>query len=262
LKGGALFYFTDNLVSYYVVHNGNSTSPELHKLIRRIKILEIKLDCRVEPVHVPGKLMIEQCTDGLSQGIWASPERVLRSSVEESWLALTAAPFSSLLGQWALRLVGHSPSRSYVHHHDRSAWDWNTIGDQTTIWTPSPEIACQSVTHILDYWVERPHTTDAVFIIPRILQRDWGYLSRHILEFGIFLPQSLPWGCRYSLLIPFCVLYLPCYRRTLPRPHRLESPAAATPSDRWHRAQADYMRGLQTGVLKGESSPLRVRVCS
>jgi hypothetical protein len=77
LKGGTLFYFTDNLVSYYVVHNGSSTSRELHKLIRRIKILEIKLDCHVEPVHVPGKLMIEQCTEGLSRGIWASRERVL-----------------------------------------------------------------------------------------------------------------------------------------------------------------------------------------
>jgi hypothetical protein len=33
IHGGTLFYFTDNLVSYYVVHNGSSTSPALHKLV-------------------------------------------------------------------------------------------------------------------------------------------------------------------------------------------------------------------------------------
>jgi hypothetical protein len=233
LKGGTLLYFTDNLVSYYVVHNGSSTSRELHKLIRRIKILEIKLDCRVEPVHVPGKLMIEQCTDGLSRGIWASPERVLRSSVEESWLALTATPFTAVLGQWALRLVGHSTQHQYINHHDTMNWTWGSMGDRTIIWAPSPEIARQSITHMLDYWVERPHTTDTIFIIPRILQRDWGYLSRrHILEYGTFLPKSLPWGCQYVSLILFCVLYLPCYRRTLPRPDRMESPALASKSDK------------------------------
>jgi hypothetical protein len=132
LQGGTLFYFTDNLVSYYIVHNGSSTSRELHKLIRRIKILEIKMDCRVELVHVPGKLMIEQCTDGLSRGIWASPERVLCSFVEESWLALTATPYSPLMVQWALHLVGHLPNRVFVHHHNTSDWTWSSIGDQIT----------------------------------------------------------------------------------------------------------------------------------
>jgi hypothetical protein len=262
LQGGTLFYFTDNLVSYYIAHNGSSTSRELHKLIRRIKILEIKMDCRVELVHVPGKLVIEQCTNGLSRGIWASPERVLRSSVEESWLALTVTPYSPIMGQWALHLVGHSPNRVFVHHPDTSEWTWPSIGDQTTIWTPSPEIGRQAVTRVLDYWVEHPHTTNAIFLIPRVLQQDWGYLSRHILEYGVFLPQSLPWGCRYQSLIPFCVLYLPCYIRTLPRPNRVEPTAVATKSNRWHGAQADHVRGLQTRVFEEESCPLRVRVCA
>jgi hypothetical protein len=32
-RGSTLFYFTDNMVTYYIVHNGSSRSPELHKLI-------------------------------------------------------------------------------------------------------------------------------------------------------------------------------------------------------------------------------------
>jgi hypothetical protein len=66
VEGGTLFYFTDNMVTYYIVHNGSSTSPSLHKLMQRINILELLLQCRLEPIHVPGRLMIQQGADGLS----------------------------------------------------------------------------------------------------------------------------------------------------------------------------------------------------
>jgi hypothetical protein len=54
VEGGTLFYFTGNMVTYYIVHNGSSTSPSLHNLIRRIKILELRPKCRLEPIHIPG----------------------------------------------------------------------------------------------------------------------------------------------------------------------------------------------------------------
>jgi hypothetical protein len=41
LNGVTLFYFTDNMATYYVVQNGSSKSPELHRLIRAIKWHEI-----------------------------------------------------------------------------------------------------------------------------------------------------------------------------------------------------------------------------
>jgi hypothetical protein len=92
--GATLFYFTDNLVSYYVVQNGSSSSPALHDLVRQIKILEMKLGCRLEVVHVPGRLMIGEGTDGLSRGLWISPDRMLRSTVEESRMTLEAIPLT------------------------------------------------------------------------------------------------------------------------------------------------------------------------
>jgi hypothetical protein len=98
VEGGTLFYFTDNMVTYYIVHNGSSTSPSLHALIRRIKILELRLKCRLEPIHVPGRLMIQQGADGLSRGIWVSADHLLRSSVEESRLTLGPVPFTLVLG--------------------------------------------------------------------------------------------------------------------------------------------------------------------
>jgi hypothetical protein len=72
LRGSTMFYFTDNMTSYYIVQNGSSKSIELHKLIRKIKAYEVLLGCRIEVIHVPGTLMIEEGTDGLSRGLWLS----------------------------------------------------------------------------------------------------------------------------------------------------------------------------------------------
>jgi hypothetical protein len=46
LNNAALFYFTDNLVSYYIVSGGSSTSPELQKILHHIKFLELTLSIR------------------------------------------------------------------------------------------------------------------------------------------------------------------------------------------------------------------------
>jgi hypothetical protein len=245
VEGGTLFYFTDNMVTYYIVHNGSSTSPSLHSLIRRIKILELRLQCRLEPIHVPGRLMVFQGADGLSRGIWVSADHLLRSSVEESRLTLGPVPFTPLLGSWALRQVGLSPLSPYSHVTDTSPWTWDTIGTQLSIWTPSPELAHQAITTFLDLWVEKATCTAALFMIPRILQKDWGFLSKHVVELGVFDPRDLPWGCRYSCLIPFCLLYVPHYVRTLPPPPRLDVRPASSRFERWCTDQAAALRGLQ-----------------
>jgi hypothetical protein len=244
LDGGTLFYFTDNMVTYYIVHNGSSTSPALHSLIRRIKIIELRLGCRLEPIHVPGRLMIVQGTDGLSRGMWVSADHLLRSSVAESRLTLEAVPYTSLMGAWALQRAGLPVATPHWHITDDSEWSWAKLGDQVSIWTPSPEIAHQAITTFLDLWVERPATTAALFLIPRVLQRDWGFLSKHVQELGIHDPMTLPWGCRYSSLIPLCLLYVPRYVRVLPPLARLDVHPSPTGFQRWCQHQAEELRRL------------------
>jgi hypothetical protein len=63
IRGVTLFYFTDNLVTYYVVQNGSSSSAVLHELVSTVKQIEMLFGCRVEVIHVPGTLMIIQGTD-------------------------------------------------------------------------------------------------------------------------------------------------------------------------------------------------------
>jgi hypothetical protein len=69
LQKATLFYFTDNLVTHYIMSSGSSGSPELQKLIRLLKNLELLLEIRLEVVHVPGMHMIDQRTDGLRRRI-------------------------------------------------------------------------------------------------------------------------------------------------------------------------------------------------
>jgi hypothetical protein len=176
--------------------------------------------------------------------MWIDPERLLRSSLDESMLTLEAVPFSPSFANWLLQLLGYPPWTTYHHHTGVSKWDWSTIFQQLSIWTPSPELGRQSIAHFMDCWVERAHETAGIFVIPRILQRDWGNTSKHIFDIGTFYPTELPLECRFPSLIPFCILYIPCFVRSLP-PRRLEPVTSSSRPEGWHKRQADYVRGLQ-----------------
>jgi hypothetical protein len=243
VRGGTLFYFTDNSSVYYIVKGGSSKSPELHKLARTIKILEIELGCRLEPVHVPGVLMIEEGTDSLSRGLWLAPARLTRSSLTESSMALGGVPFSRAMGHWALEAVGLATNSSYFHHSTLGEWKFEEIYGKVSIWTPVPEVARQALVRFLDIWVEGPTSTSGIFIIPRILQKDWEYICKHVLTLGEIYPWMLPASCTYDSHIPLVLLYVPFYVRSLPD-YRVVESSPTTVHTKWHTEQADHLRGL------------------
>lgn len=245
LRGLTLFYFTDNLVSYYIMMSGSSSSAELHRLIRRIQILLLELGCRLEVVHVPGTLMIHQGADGLSRGMWLSAERVRISSLLESSAALNCFPFSGARAAWALAQVGLPPWTGFTHHNSLDPWGFDDIHGKVSIWTPTPEIARQAITAFLDIWVEDAEATSALFLVPRVIQRDWQNVSRHVVEIGTFYPDRLPCpSLVYDSLIPFVLLYVPYYVRALPTDRELESAASRSVYPSWIRNQVDSLRGL------------------
>jgi hypothetical protein len=65
-----LFYFTDNMVTYNVVHKGSSKPAKLRALVQDLKRLELLHGCQLEVIHVPGDVLIDKGTDSLSYGIW------------------------------------------------------------------------------------------------------------------------------------------------------------------------------------------------
>jgi hypothetical protein len=157
---------------------------------------------------------------------------------------LSSLPFNAILGAWALRQAGFLPSTTYRHISDSADWSWEHIGNQVTIWNPAPELAHQAITTFLDLWVENSSTTAAIFLIPQILQRDWGFLCKHVVKLEVFDPRELPWGCRTSSLITFCLLVVPRYIRSLPVADRMDVRTFTTKFERWCADQASAVRGL------------------
>jgi hypothetical protein len=80
VQSTTVFYFTDNSTTYWIALSESSTSPGLHKLIEAIRLLELELQCTLQGIHVPGIIMIDQGTDGLSCGIWMSALQGLEDS--------------------------------------------------------------------------------------------------------------------------------------------------------------------------------------
>ena len=243
LRHGIMFYFTDNLVTYYIVQGGSSTSPELHKLIREIKRLENVLQCQVEVVHVPGRLMICQGADGLSRGVRVVPERMERTTFLEASRVLSAVPYNASWMVWACKQLPVFHALPWRHIGALDSWDFCQLAGHMTFWTPTPEMARQAITCFLQSWCEQPTTMGAVFCIPRVMQRSWGNLSRHILELGVYEPELLPGECNYASLIPVVLLYVPPFVHSLP-PDRLDAPPFAPQLPKWVHGQADYLRGL------------------
>ena len=59
---------TDNSTVEGAVMKGNSPSPKLHKLVKDLKQAEMDFSFRTYVIHVSGKRMIVQGTDGVSRG--------------------------------------------------------------------------------------------------------------------------------------------------------------------------------------------------
>jgi hypothetical protein len=244
VRGATLFYFTDNIVTYYVIQNGSSSSPVLHDLVRAVKHLELLLECRVEVIHVPGTLMIVQGTDGLSRGLSMAQTRQPTSSLTIAAQVLAAVPFSPSLGGWLLEQVGLPACLPYTQCGTTTAWSFELIFGKLSIWNPTPEIARQALRAFLDIWVEGATTTSAIFVIPRVLQRDWGYLSKHVHEIAVVYPRDLPSDIAIVSHVPFVILYVPRYVRSMPPRDSLEPSPFVAHFPRWHQEQADYVRGL------------------
>jgi len=216
LHDSTLFYFTDNLVSYYIVSGGSLASPELQKLIHRIKYLELVLGIRLEVVHIPGMHMIDKKTDGLSRGLRFTGGRLKRTPAEETLRIFQGLPVTLATCSWAetyTRRVCRYPQLSYRSGLEN--WTFHEVSGQATLWFPAPEWAHQVIDAVVNAWEENPWNTEAFFVVPRVFQNKWGRVSKQVVEVATFGAGSVPaYGDNTD--IPCVLLHLPCYVRRLP----------------------------------------------
>ena len=233
-----VFYFTDNLVSYYIINGGSSRSPGLHQLVLEIKEAAAELGCYLEVVHVPGTLMIGQGTDGLSRGMWLAQER-------REWginqKIFEPVPYCPKLGHWAAEQLGYHQWWPWYMDFPRVP-DMSVITGRLTIWAPPPETTRQVVTTYLRRWVQTPTNSCAIFLIPRILQRQWGRIARYVEECGVYQGELLPIDVAFVSPLPFLLLHIPRHVPTFRKNRLAESPKALPKG--WHQQQAEQVRGL------------------
>jgi hypothetical protein len=105
LLATTVFYFTDNTTTYYALRKGSSRIPALHALVREIKLICLQMGCLLEPVHVPGKVMINQGTDGLSRGVWVSPFHAGVSPTAVTAAVFAPVPIVNGLSDWVQSLL-------------------------------------------------------------------------------------------------------------------------------------------------------------
>jgi hypothetical protein len=63
-----LLMFSDNMVSENAFYIGTSSSPILFELVMWLHLLEMHGGWKLHAIHIAGKRMIQQGTDGLSRG--------------------------------------------------------------------------------------------------------------------------------------------------------------------------------------------------
>jgi hypothetical protein len=244
-----LLYFTDNMTTYHVTMSGSSKSPRLHELVKRIKVMELQLGCHLEVIHVPGTTMIRQGTDGISRGVWLSPIHAHQDSTSLMTDLFAPVRFNEqLIARVCVSDPDHASAlENWTHMTWSQPWIAREQFNRLSVWTPPPEMASQTLSFVLQSWVERPYTTSALFFIPRILQREWRKLSRHLLELTPLLPTTNPTRQHpQAHLLPVTVLFLPKFVPSLSLPNCRMDGFTVPKHARWHRQQADVLRGLSS----------------
>jgi hypothetical protein len=132
LRDCGLFLFTENTTAKAPFWKGSSKSQKLFELVLRLKIFEVKADLIIHVVHVAGKCMIAQGTDGLSRGDKFTGVMQRVSMEEFVPLHLSALDRSNELCPW-LAAVAKGLEPVFLEPED---WFTKGQGLGTFIWHP------------------------------------------------------------------------------------------------------------------------------
>jgi hypothetical protein len=157
--------------------------------------------------------MITQGTDGLSRGIWANVFNTYFKSFAVE-VFLPALPSLSLK-KWVLSHIEiHEDCVPWWNvETDTSSWEPEKLMHTNTFWVLSPGVSRQGFTAAIMVWVEPPWDSSHLFLVPRIQQRSFGRINKHVEFIGQF--KEIPWGRAHSPLFPFVLYYLPHFARSL-----------------------------------------------
>ena len=206
LRDCELYLFTDNTTAEAAFWKGSSKSQKLFNLVLRLKTLEVEADLIIHVVHVAGKRMIAQGTDGLSRGD-KSTGVMQRIAMEQFVpLHLSALDRSSTLRPW-LTSAAQGLDPVFLEPED-----WFTKAHElgTFVWHPAPAAADVVVEQLGKARHKRPSSLH-IIVIPRLMTGRWRrHLTRECDCYFRIPPGCTLWGkSQYEpVLIFFCLPFV------------------------------------------------------
>ncbi|KAG7340358.1 hypothetical protein IV203_023901 [Nitzschia inconspicua] len=185
--GSELFIFTDNTTAEQAYSKGSSKSEHLFELVLELRLMEMKLDVLIHVIHVSGKRMIHQGTDGLSRGDHS--QGVMRGLPILKFVPLHQDAFSRSQGvrTWlenVLKGFGPTfltPEGWFEHNHDFGNY----------VWSPAPAAADVVVDLLGKARHKRPESLHLV-VVPRLMTGRWRRHLQRGTDFH-FSMDSEPW---------------------------------------------------------------------
>jgi hypothetical protein len=170
LHQSELFVFTVNSVAESSFFKGTSSSKKLFDLMLKLRELQMHKGLMLHMIHVAGKRMIFQGTDGLSRGDMSIGVMSGISMLSYVPLHMDAVQRQGdSIKDWILSWFSGADSPEFL-----SPSDWFSRGHRlsTCIWTPPPAAADAALEQLAFAIHKRPYSTHSI-LIPRLLTSHW-----------------------------------------------------------------------------------------
>ena len=241
LYGVELFLFTDNSVAEAAFHRGTSNSRLLFELILKLKKIEIRNKMKLHFIHVSGKRMIAQGSDGLSRGNLFEGVMAGKSMLEYIPLAQSALSSSIYLrdwiDSWLLKdqngiKIGTSkvlePRDWFLRGHDIMGFEKNADGLKVPviksgfyIWAPPPAVADTAIAELRKARHKRTKSCHVV-VIPSLMKYAWYRQLGKVADLMVEIPVGTCYwnnenfeSLTLAIIFPF-VSYRPWQMRRTP----------------------------------------------
>jgi hypothetical protein len=206
LEGCELFIFTDNMTAEAAFWKGSSQSEKLFELVLRLRKLEMDHDMIVHVVHVSGRRMIKQGSDGLSRADHSEGVMQGKPMVDYTPLHLDPLEREAKLRPWLESVLGGLDPEFLTPE----GWYDEGQGHGTYVWTPAPAAGEVVVEQLGRARLKRPESMH-VIVAPRVMTGRW---RRHLTRgtdayFKLDWEEVWPLSEQYEpLLIFVCLPYV------------------------------------------------------
>jgi hypothetical protein len=172
LRGCEMFMFTDNSTAEAVYWKGTSHSQKLFELVLRLKKLEAKHDMILHVIHVSGKRMIAQGTDGISWGDHSAG--VMRGIPMTAYVPLHQDAFAR--EPKLVEFIREISSPLAPKFLEPEGWFEEGHKSGNFIWSPAPAAAKVVVEQLGRARLKRPQSLH-IIVVPRLMTGRW---QRHL----------------------------------------------------------------------------------